>query len=1587
MNIRKNVLKLLVSGIVALFCFGAIKPVPPLKTSESIQPHLTQPSNAQKLEINEAYGKLPLAFEINEGQSDSQVKFLSRGNGYTLFLTPAEAVLSLRHNTSKFPNELKTKTEADDVVRMRINGGNRLCKVVGEDKLSGISSYFVGNDPSRWRTKVVQYAKVRFKDIYPGVDLVYYGNQGKLEYDFVVKPGADPSVIQAAWMGAKETRVENGSLVLKVGTKNSPSGNGKKVVFKAPMVYQEIDGVRKPIESRYVLAGKNKMGFKVATYDSTRPLIIDPQLDYSTFLGGIYADGINNIWVDSSGNAYLHGNTASTNFPTTAGAFQTTLGGPTADNSFVAKLNPSGTALVFSTLIGGNNSETAFGLYVDSGGNIYLTGYTTSTNYPTTAGAFQTALTGSDNAYVTKLNPTGSALVYSTYLGGNSADAGTGIAADGAGNAYVDGYTRSTNFPTTAGSYQTTMPGPQSAFVAELNPTGTGLVYSTFLGGSGNDTASGIVLDSGGNVYVAGGTDSTNFPTTAGAFQVSNGGTYNAFVAKLNPTGTGLVYSTYIGGNGTDQGEAVVVDGSGNAYVTGQTSSTNFPTTAGAYQTVLAGTINAFVLKLNATGTALVFSTYLGGSGSDAGVRIAIDSSGNSYVVGNTQSANFPISPGAFQTSYGGNGDVFISKLNPTGGLVYSTFLGGNNDDFGVGISLDSAGSVYVTGGTFSANFPTTAGAYQTVFGGGSYSDGFVTKFDVTAFYTPTPGASTSTPTSSPTSTPTASFTSTPTSAASASTTVTPSVTISPSTTPTQVTILASQGANPPPNSNQLAGATNVPAQQVVFTNPSNGPATLTSLTLSVAGSGNPSDITSVTLYENGVALGTTTFSGTTATFSFSSLLPASSSVTFVVTANFYGSASGSYSFSATGAAGTNGRALLFSDLPVSGATIIISAPTFTFTPSTTLTPGTPTFTPSFTPTITPTGSVTATASPIPSATPTTTGTYTPTFTFTFTPTFTITVAPSSTSTPTFSPTVVTVSASQGTNPPGNSNQLPGAGNVPVQQIQFTNPANGPVTLTSLTVTETGTGPASAITSLTLLRNGVPVAAANFNGSTATFDLNDTLGASGSATYQVVANYSSLAPAGTYSFSATGAAGTNGQPLLFSGLPVGGATVTVSTATLTPTSTGTLVITSTPTSTPTVTTLQALQGSGAPGNSTQVPGAVDVPVEQVQFINTGGAATMTSLTLTESGGPVSGISSVTLLKNGVPIATSSFTGSTAVFNFNDVIGAGGGALYQVQVNYTSDAALGTYSFSATGAAGTNGQPLAFNGLPVAGSTVTVVAATATPTSTFTITPTGTLTPAFTSTSTPTPMAVTIQVGAGSGAPGGSDQNAGAQNVPAGQVQFTNPGNSPATITSLTLTESGLPPTGVSSVVLLRNGVPIATAGFNGSNAVFNFNHVVPAGRSTTYEVQVNYSSAAASGSYQFSVSAMTGNNGFPLGFRGLPLAGAVITINPKTPTPLPTGTPGNDVLNLSLNLFHSGTQSLSIHAAAAGYPGHFYLRVYNSVGELIRVLDDREISAAWDQWYQWDGTNTQQRPVASGVYIIQMSGPFVVHTARVIVIH
>ena len=699
----------------------------PTVGSASTAPASTNPTIG-KSKVVATMMKAPLSFEANQGQTDNSVNFISRGSGYTLFLTPTESVMVLQQREAKEQGDDKTVSDPfsitepalikQSVVRMKLEGANPSPAIDGMEQLPGIVNYFIGNDPEKWRTKIPTYARVQYTEAYPGIDLAYYGNQGKLEYDFIVAPGADPNQIKLAFEGASAIKVAaSGDLLLTTAL--------GEVRLQKPVVYQlEKDGHKTLVAGNYIASPKapNAVGIQLAAYDRTKPVIVDPVLLYSTYLGGSGNEagvefGHHGIAVDSTGNAHITGATDSLDFlGITGSSLQSVYGGGTSD-VYVMKLNATGSSILWATYLGGIAYDRGSAIALDPSGNAYVTGYTNSTTttgstFPVTPGAFQT--TGPANkAFVSKLSADGATLMYSTLLGASSSggDRGHSIAVDAGGHAYVTGQTRGSTFPLTPGAFQTVHGGnTDDAFLTKLNPAGNGLIYSTFVGGNGNELGFSLAIDTSGNAYVSGWTSSTNFP---GASSSPIGPTYKAggfdgFAFKLNASGTALDWSTYLGGTADDLGRAIAVDSFGNAYATGQTASSDFPVTAGSLQTTIgsAGQYDAYVTKIDGGGQ-LVYSTYLGSTFYDGGFAIVVDSTGHAYVTGRGAGASFPglvpLSGSTVPTTLG-----FLSKLNPAGsGVDYSVFIGAADATTeAFGIALDSAGVIYLTGWTRSMNLP-----------------------------------------------------------------------------------------------------------------------------------------------------------------------------------------------------------------------------------------------------------------------------------------------------------------------------------------------------------------------------------------------------------------------------------------------------------------------------------------------------------------------------------------------------------------------------------------------------------------------------------------------------------------------------------------------------------------------------------------------------------------------------------------------------------------------------------------------------------------------------------------------------------------
>ena len=720
------------------------------------------------------YGQLPLSFEANQGQTDASTQFLSHGQGYTLLLRPGEAVLAL-YNPKAAAKPVKLATAQpgqpsapageSSLTSLKLIGANFKAGISGEDRQITRTNYFLGSDPTQWHTDIPNYGRVRYRSVYEGIDLVYYGNQRQLEHDFIVAPNADPVRIVLSLGGARNPRIDpaTGDLIMIDGGKDQSS-----LRLLKPVAYQESKGRRIAVSSSYKLFSHRRIGFALGRYNHSQPLVIDPVLVYSTYLGGsgqTSTSGVdqgNGVVVDPDGNAYIVGSTQSADFPVTSGVYQPTnhgLANYPYRNAFVSKINATGTQLIFSTYFGSSDNgiengytsgDQGVAIALDSDRNVYIAGYTTSTDFPTTPGAFQTVnynqLPGGargPTAFAAKLNASGTQLEYSTLLGGhapvNSAlgDQAVALAVDSSKYAYVAGTTSSPDFPVSAGAFQTSTASQTAAFVTKLNLDGTGIVYSTFLGSpkdgtpAGQVSAAGLALDNFGNAYVAGTTTAYNYPTTAGAFQVKTyvlPGAGNAYLTKLNSSGSALVYSTYLGGLGEatpggggytgDSAQAIALDSSGSAYVAGTAVSYNFPIQGGLMQPWDSGSGSGFLAKFNPSGTALDYSTRIGGDFSTV-ASLAVDGSGKAFVLGLANPPYFSItSDGSLQqkTSQSQPDGVFLAKVNTAGSaLEYATMFGGTGSDTPGGIAVDAGGDAFLTGNTYSTDFPVTSGAVQSI--------------------------------------------------------------------------------------------------------------------------------------------------------------------------------------------------------------------------------------------------------------------------------------------------------------------------------------------------------------------------------------------------------------------------------------------------------------------------------------------------------------------------------------------------------------------------------------------------------------------------------------------------------------------------------------------------------------------------------------------------------------------------------------------------------------------------------------------------------------------------------------------------------
>jgi hypothetical protein len=663
----------LTAGIVALLALVVPTSPPPPATTAA--------------DARAAYGKLPLSFIPNRGQNDARVRYYAQAPGFGFYLTDDKAVLSL------------AKGKRGTALEMRFVGANPDSRLVAGGPMPGKVNYLTG---SQHHTNLSTYREVTYRDLWPGIDMVFRGAGGQLKYEFHVAAGADPSRIRLAYAGAGGLTVgAEGHLAIA-----TPLGTLRDA---RPVSYQRVGGERVPVGSRYTLHGATGYGFALGSHDAARRLVIDPGLEYSTYIASPALEEPTAIALGPNRAAYLAGTVYGSGFPATPGAFDVTSNHPSAPDIYVAQLDPAGSELVYATYLGGTRFDYATGLDVDASGKAYVSGYTNSTDFPITAGVVDTQFEGTVEAVVTKLNPSGSALEYSTYLGGNYEDYAYGIAVDAAGSAHLTGRTTSSDFPTTNGAYDRVNHDYEDAFVTKLNPNGSAFAYSTYLGGNNYDHSEAIALDGGGGVYVAGYTHSADFPTTAGAFDSSHDLSADVFITRMNPAGTALLASTYLGRTAFDRPTDVAVGQDGSPYVAAMEGS------------------NDFVAKLDPGLSAVFYSNYPVVATIEA---VAVDAAGSAHLTGNAGSNFSPTSDG-FDTTPNGSSDAYVMKLDPAGSTVsYATFLGGSASDKGADIALDTVGGIYVTGETSSTDYPTTPGAYAPSTPYAHSNEIFVTKLN-----------------------------------------------------------------------------------------------------------------------------------------------------------------------------------------------------------------------------------------------------------------------------------------------------------------------------------------------------------------------------------------------------------------------------------------------------------------------------------------------------------------------------------------------------------------------------------------------------------------------------------------------------------------------------------------------------------------------------------------------------------------------------------------------------------------------------------------------------------------------------------------
>jgi hypothetical protein len=692
---------------------------------QSIEPSTPSPINV----INSQ----PMRFVENQGQWDPQVAYMARKQGMTAWLQKDRITFQFEKRDA--PDHAQGIT-----MQMTFENASEWVSLTGEEKQLSKHNYFIGNDRSQWRSGVSSYAQVVYRNLYEGVDLRMREAADWLEYDLLLSQGADLSDVVICLEGLKGLHIdENGNLVLE--TEFGPITQEPATAW-----YETSSGDRIPVACNFRLIDAQRYGFSVEN-DLGLALVIDPGLEWSTFLGGNNDDHCISLGLTATGQIIITGATMSVDFPTTPGAYDTTFSGSACDG-FVSCLSADGSQLLWSTAIGGNSADVLFDVALDGSGRVIVAGSTYSSDFPTTPGAYDTTHNGTSDGMIVCLSSDGSQLLYSTYLGSAAQDMIVALDVSNAGDAVVGGYTGSVNFPTTTGAYDTTYNGgARDAFVTRITADGTALVYSTYIGGSNDDgnvyqypiiensDLMCVLLDNSENAIISGATRSTDFPTTPNAYDTTwNGGYWDIFVAKFAATGSELIFSTYLGGSSWEAPlcNSMCLSENGLIGIGGSTASTNFPTTQSAFDTTFNGDLqDAIVALLDPTGSQLLYSTFIGGPATyDVLGSLAFDMDGDILFTGQADS-DFPTTPGAYDTTLAGDVDAFVARLSPEGNgqadLIYSSYIGGASDEAAIDLAIVDDSTVVLVGFTVSSNFPTTSGAYDTSYGG--VQDGFALRF------------------------------------------------------------------------------------------------------------------------------------------------------------------------------------------------------------------------------------------------------------------------------------------------------------------------------------------------------------------------------------------------------------------------------------------------------------------------------------------------------------------------------------------------------------------------------------------------------------------------------------------------------------------------------------------------------------------------------------------------------------------------------------------------------------------------------------------------------------------------------------------